>query len=111
MDCSQVENGDNADLLEPSEEERQSSDLEGEEKNVLQRVEKEVEEITEDEEEDPDVREVLELLEKEESDGAAGQDEENEEEAEEEIVLDFRKDPCDSCPRCGRLFDVARAGN
>ena len=101
-DVSQLENCDNtpADLLEPSEEERPSFDMEREEANVLQSVEKEVDEFTEDEEEDPEVREVLELLEKEESDGAAGQDEENEEEAgeeeeeeeaEEEIVLDFSK--------------------
>ena len=98
-DCPQLESSTDsqAELLRPAEAEAQSTDIEGEEAIVLQRVEKEVEEITEDEEEDPEVRQVLELLEKEESDGEfsaqfeeAGQDcEENEEEGIEESVLYF----------------------
>merc|ERR1712062_365947 len=81
------ENGDNspAELPDPSEEETQSSDIEGEEADVLQRLEEEVEEFPEDSEED-------------------------EAEDEEDIVLDFGKDPCDSCPRCGTLVDVSGAG-
>ena len=96
---SEIEICDNppAELVRPSDEEGQGSDIEGEEANVLEKVEKEVEEITEDEEEDYEVRQVLELLEKEESDGefiaqfeAAGHDSEDNE-SEEEIVLYFGK--------------------
>ena len=102
--CSQIENDENypEELLNPSEKERQSYDIEGEEADILQRLEEEVEEFPEDSEEDPEVRQFLDLLEKEESDGefsdqigATEDSEEDEAEDEEEIVLDFGKNKVD----------------